>query len=107
MDKSPVDVVVGQLAAYNARDVEGFVTYYSADAVIDDGTGRELMRGAEAIRAFYARLFAQSPNLWCAVPQRMFVGPYVVDEELVTGIQLEGFPSGCMPRPCTESRTGR
>jgi hypothetical protein len=77
--------VQAQLDAYNARDVDGFVACYADDVVIEDGRGQELSRGCAQLRADYAQLFAQYPNLHCEVVHRTSVGEYVVDEEIVTG----------------------
>jgi uncharacterized protein (TIGR02246 family) len=93
MESDPVAVVTAQLDAYNARDVDRFLECYSPDAVIEDGKGQVLMRGREAMRLVYEQLFAQSPGLHCEIRQRILVGPYVVDEEAITGFQLAGFPT--------------
>jgi len=77
--------VAAQLAAYNARDVDAFVEYFSLDCEVLDGAGRELMRGREAMRASYGRMFADSPDLNCRVVTRIVLGEYVIDEERVTG----------------------
>jgi hypothetical protein len=52
-----------------------------------------MARGHEAMRAMYAPLFAQSPDLHVEIPQRIRVGAYVIDEEALTGFILTGFPS--------------
>ena len=89
----PADVVTAQVDAYNARDLDRFLEYYAPDAVIEDGAGQVLMRGREGMRGVYGQLFAQSPQLRCEIRQRIGVGPYVVDEEAVSGFHLEGFPT--------------
>jgi hypothetical protein len=45
------------------------------------------------MRGFYGQLFAHSPQLRCAVRQRIHVGSYVIDEEAFSGIHLDGFPT--------------
>jgi hypothetical protein len=45
------------------------------------------------MRAVYGQLFAQSPKLHCEIRQRICVGPYVVDEEEITGFHFAGFPT--------------
>lgn len=54
-----------------------------------------LERGAPGIQSVLSRvlLFAQSPELHCKIRQRICVGPYVVDEEAITGFHLAGFPT--------------
>jgi hypothetical protein len=89
----PVTVVQGQVEAFNARDLERYVSYYSADAVLEDGNGQVMAQGHDAIRALYGQLFSQSPALHADIPQRIQVGSYVIDEEQISGFIFEGFPS--------------
>jgi hypothetical protein len=93
VEEDPVAVVAAQVEAYNARDLERFLGCYSADAAIEDAQGRVLMRGREAMRPVYERLFAESPELHCEISQRIHVGPYVIDEEVLTGFHSAGFPT--------------
>jgi hypothetical protein len=89
----PVQIVQGQVAAFNARDIERFVSFYSQDALVEDGQRNPLAQGHEALRALYGQLFAQSPDLHVEIPQRIHVGSYVIDEEELRGFNFEGFPS--------------
>lgn len=93
MGTDPVAVIANMVDAYNARDLDRFLDCYSPDAVIEDGRGEVLRHGRNAMRRFYGQMFAQSPKLHCAVHQRIHVGSYVIDEETVSGIHLEGFPT--------------
>ena len=93
METIAVDVIAAQVDAYNARNLDRFLECYAPDAVIEDGTGQVLMRGRDAMRSVYGQLFAQSPELHCEILQRICVGPYVVDEEAITGFHLAGFPT--------------
>ena len=93
MGNDPVALIANMVDAYNARDLDRFLDCYSPDAVIEDGRGAVLRQGRNAMRRFYGQLFAQSPQPHCAVHQRIHVGPYVIDEETVSGIHLEGFPT--------------
>jgi hypothetical protein len=90
---TPRDVVAAQVDAYNARDLERFLACYNPEVVIEDGTGQVLMRGHGEMRGMYGQLFAASPELRCAIRQRIAVGAYVIDEEAVTGFHLDGFPT--------------
>jgi hypothetical protein len=78
------DPVQHQLEAYNAHDVDSFLTAYADDVVITDATGTESMRGVEAMRAAYSELFKNSPDLRAEVPHRVSAGSWTVDEEHVT-----------------------
>ena len=64
----PNDPVEEQLAAYNARDLERFLACYAPTVVIEDASNARLMEGHKAMRAAYATLFANSPNLHAEVP---------------------------------------
>lgn len=82
----------GEIAAYRARDLDEFLSYYADDAVIRDADGNVLMDSEEAMRAFYGPLFRDSPELSVEIPRRIEFGDYVIDEELVNGVVLEGYP---------------
>jgi uncharacterized protein (TIGR02246 family) len=77
-----------QLDAYNARDVAAFAAAYAEDVEVFElpGAARTLA-GREALRARYAALFAASPTLHCRLLARVVHAPFVVDHELVTGMQ--------------------
>ena len=80
-----MDPVQEQLEAYNAGDVERFVAAYAPDVVMEDGAGNVVMQGHEAMRATYGTLFARNPNLHCRIANRIRIGEYVIDEEIITG----------------------
>lgn len=73
-----------QVDAYNAHDVEAFLQCYAEDAVVRHGDGRVLMAEKEAMRAAYTQLFSDNPDLQADIANRLEVGPWVVDEEVVT-----------------------
>lgn len=84
-DGTAFDPVQTQLDAYNARDVNAFVRCYAPTIVCEDGEGKRLFVGNATMRARYADLFADSPNLHCELKSRVRVGEYVIDEIGVTG----------------------
>ncbi|HVB51056.1 MAG TPA: nuclear transport factor 2 family protein [Acidimicrobiales bacterium] len=86
------DLIDGGNAAYRARNLDEFISYFSADAVIRDGDGNALMEGELAIRKFYEPLFRDSPDLRLEIPRRIEFGDYVIDEELVDGCNVAGYP---------------
>lgn len=87
-----IDPVQEQLDAYNARDLERFLACYHDDVIVEDSAGTRLMEGAEALRATYDALFANSPELRADVRSRIRVGDFVIDDERVTGMNLSGLP---------------
>ena len=94
-----VQIIDQQLEAFNARDIDRYVSFYSPDAVVQDGIGNVMAQGLDAIRALYGQLFAQSPNLHVEILNRIHVGAWVIDEERTTGFNFEGFPSE-LHAPC-------
>ncbi len=88
-----IQVIQEQVDAYNARDIERFLACYAADAVILNGDGGTLYQGHEAIRTGYTGLFAQNPAMHVEIPTRIAVGSWVFDEEIVTGLSMEGGPT--------------
>jgi hypothetical protein len=78
----PVDRV---LAALNAGDVEAFVSCYAPDASIEDGADTVRVRGHAELGATYGGLFERHPALRVEAVHRIDAGPYVVQEERVTG----------------------
>ena len=79
------DPVQAQLDAYNAQDVDAFCACYHDDVVMEDGHGHRRGQGQDFLRSTYAQLFARFPANRARVVKRMRVGPWVVDEEEVTG----------------------
>jgi hypothetical protein len=87
------DAVDQQIAAYNRRDIEGFVACYADNAKVFQPDGSLLASGHDEIRARYGELFEHSPDLRAEIRNRIEVGAVVVDEERVTGFVLPGMPS--------------
>ncbi|GGS44087.1 nuclear transport factor 2 family protein [Actinokineospora fastidiosa] len=84
---SPEDVVAEQLAAYNARDLDRFLSCYIEDVPVHAfPSGVELTdRSGPRFRERYEALFASSPNLHAELLSRVAHGRIVIDQELVTG----------------------
>jgi hypothetical protein len=85
MAAAAFDPVETQLAAYNARDIETFLSCYTDDCVVDDGEGNRLLAGLGQLRTRYETLFADSPKLHADVVHRTRIGRYVLDEEVISG----------------------
>ncbi|GLS21440.1 steroid Delta-isomerase [Labrys miyagiensis] len=82
-------VIAGQLAAYNARDIEAFMAFWHEGAEIFEHSSTLLAAGAAEIRARHLIRF-QEPDLHGELIARMSVGNLVVDREIVT----RNFPDG-------------
>jgi len=83
----PVDI---QLEAYNAGDIDRFLSVYSDKASITPLPGQPTLIGTDAIRERYRRLFETSPNLNAVVHHRVVIGEWVIDHETVTGASIAG-----------------
>jgi hypothetical protein len=86
-------IVQGQVDAFNNRDIDRFLSYYSQGAEILDGQGKPMTAGHKGMRQLYGKLFEQSPALHATIKNRIIVNQNVIDEELVSGVNLQGFPS--------------
>lgn len=80
---SPEAIVQAQLDAYNRRDLEGFLAFYSDDAVLKNHPDEVTQVGKEQMRARYTQRFA-NPAVRAQVLQRMVLGRFVVDEERIS-----------------------
>lgn len=82
-DGSPEAIVQAQLDAYNRRDLEGFLAFYSDDAVLKNHPDEVTQVGKEQMRARYTQRFA-NPAVHAQILKRMVMGRFVVDEERIT-----------------------
>ncbi len=82
-------VVARQLAAYNARDVEGFLATYAQDAEQYSLHGELLARGHAEIRPRFSARFAE-PDLHATLLSRMAMGEWVIDHERIRRNFAEG-----------------
>lgn len=79
---SPEAIVDAQLAAYNRRDLEGFLEFYSDDAVIENHPGQVTQAGKAEMRKRYGVRFA-NPDLHAEIIERITLGRFVIDHERV------------------------
>jgi hypothetical protein len=80
-----VSVVDRLLAALNAGDIDAFVGCYAKDATIENGEDTVLVSGHVELRERYGRMFEAAPQIRIEALGRWVAGPYVVQEEEVTG----------------------
>jgi hypothetical protein len=85
----PAEVVGRQLEAYNAKDIDVFMSCWADDAQYFAFPSELLAEGATQIRERHIARF-QEPNLFGKLVSRMNVGNLVVDREIVT----RNFPEG-------------
>jgi imidazolonepropionase-like amidohydrolase len=93
--ESPVDTVQRQINAYNARNIEAFISTYAPNANVYQSPNRLVATGRDEIRKSYERLFAETPALHVQILHRLASGRTVIDQERVTGLSeskvREGF----------------
>jgi uncharacterized protein (TIGR02246 family) len=73
-----------QLDAYNAQDLDTYVRCYAPDCVIAGLNGAITETGREALRARYAKAFANFPENKARLVNRIAVGNTVIDHEDVS-----------------------
>lgn len=99
------DVIDAQVAAYQARDVEGFLSHYGDEAAVVLFDGSPMFANKAIMREQYGRLFADSPGLQVTIASRMTAGDFVIDEEHISGVQFPGMPES-MSAVCVYQVTG-
>jgi len=86
---SPATVIQRQLDAYNARDLDALLATYASDARQYDYPATPLASGHAQMRERFALRF-QEPDLHARLLQRIVMGSFVIDHEIVT----RNFPEG-------------
>jgi hypothetical protein len=82
-------VVQRQLDAYNAKDLEAWLSTYAADAEQYELHGPRLARGHNEMRTRMQQRFSE-PDLHAELLSRVVMGNVVVDHERIT----RNFPEG-------------
>jgi hypothetical protein len=80
---SNVDIAQKQLDAYNAQDLDTYMTFFAEDCIVSGLNGTPTATSRDAIRARYAKAFAAFPQNKAELKNRIAVGNTVVDHELV------------------------
>ena len=80
---SNLDVAQKQLDAYNAQDLDKYVSYFTEDCIVSGLNGTPTETSRDAVKARYAKAFAQFPQNKAELNNRIVVGNTIVDHELV------------------------
>jgi hypothetical protein len=80
---SNADIAQKQLDAYNAQDLDTYVSFFAQDCIVSGLNGAPTETTRDAIKARYAKAFAQFPQNKADLLNRIVVGNTVVDHELV------------------------
>jgi hypothetical protein len=88
-DATPEQIVDAQMEAYNRRDVEAFLAFYSDDAVLLRHPDVVTQTGKAEMRARYQRSFANK-DARAAILKRITFGRFVIDHERITAPPAKG-----------------
>ena len=83
MSASNIDIAQKQLDAYNAQDLDAYVGFFAEDCIVSGLNGTPTETSRAAIKARYAKAFAQFPQNKAYLKNRIAVGNVVVDHERV------------------------
>jgi hypothetical protein len=82
---TPEDVVQRQLDAFNDHDLDALLPLFAGDVVIHDLIdGSVVLRGIDAFRARYERVFRERPFVKAELVGRLTLGSFVIDRERLT-----------------------
>ena len=84
-DLPPVQIIQQHLESFNAQDLDVFCALCAEDVRVEDSEGRVLLQGEHELRAWYAEHFAEQPELKADLLDRISIGEWVIDENVVTG----------------------
>ena len=82
MPLTATEVVQGQLDAYNNRDIDSFMSFWTEDALYFEHPDRLLANGAREIRERHLERF-KDEALFGKLVSRVLLGDKVVDTEIV------------------------
>lgn len=88
-----MDPIQGMVEAFNKRDLNAYLANFARDVVIENGDGEVTMAGHRELHEFYSRLFANSSQLSGVIVNQIRLDSYVVNDEVLSGIELAGYPA--------------
>lgn len=80
-EKTPEQIVQEQVEAYNSRDIEAFLSFYSEDVKLYTYPNKLDSDGKAAMREGYASFFKNAKVLNCKITKRIVTKNIVIDEE--------------------------
>jgi hypothetical protein len=86
-------IAEAMIAAYNAQDVDSYVSYMTDDASEANYRGAVVRKGKEGTRSGLAKAFAVWPQNKAEIREKQSIGNYVLFREYVTrGPSTDGSP---------------
>jgi hypothetical protein len=83
---SPPDIAQKQLNAYNARNLDAFLSVYHPEVEVYTFPSTPIYTGREELRRIYGEFFSQATQLHCRLLGRISYNDTVIDREYVTGV---------------------
>ncbi len=81
-----LELVQGQLDAYNQQDFERFCLFYHFDACVRSLLEDQiLISGMNEFKNKYNQLFQKNPSQRCLLMSRIILENSIIDEELIEG----------------------
>ena len=88
-----IDLVQGQLDAYNNFDLETFCSFYHQEIQVHSLLEAKLLTsGMNDFRISYSKLFQTFPNQKCILKSRIIKTDTILDEEMILG--RPAYPDG-------------
>jgi uncharacterized protein (TIGR02246 family) len=86
------DLIDSEVAAFRARDLNRYLSFFADDVLVTDFEGNVLMQGIDGLRSNYQPLFENSPDLSVEIVSRIESGEYVIDVEHLDGFINPPYP---------------
>ncbi len=80
-EKTPEQIVQEQVEAYNTRDIDAFMSFYSDDVKVYKFPNQLQSDGKAAMRESYTPFFKNAKVLNCKITKRIVTKNIVIDEE--------------------------
>ena len=86
MYQTAEEIVKKNVAFYNKRDIEGFISTFSDEIVFSDfPNNNATLKGIDQVRKYYNEVFETSPNLYSTIVNRVIFNNKVIDHESIIG----------------------
>ena len=86
-------VVDRLLQAYNAKDIDAFLSCCSPDVIAENASGEWRCTGTGSLRETYGPIFEENPAIYAKTTHRTDLREYVVDERITSGMEIDGLPT--------------
>lgn len=89
LNESPEQIVQRQLIAYNAGNIEAFLSTFAEDVKAYEFPNKLIMEGKEKFREVYGKKFKENPSLHSKLLNRTVLDNKVIDTEQITSNSLD------------------